>query len=174
MLTINAQKNDSTVTLRLTGRIDETTCSQLRTECTSWILRGEKTLVLDCEGVLLATSMGVHAILMTGKQLRQANGSLVLCGFHGQVRQIFEFSGLAELFQTFDTFGEWTAVQATRFEAPRYSAEPHLMFPNASASEDNSLGAWLVRAFSHPVAYLDSCASWWRRLSTMELVATKR
>jgi len=209
-LTIEVAKNENAVILGLAGQIDEITVSQLRRECTSWILQGEKTILLDFAAVQLVSSLGVHAILMAGKQIEQAGGSLKLCGFHGQVQRTFQFSGLAAMFSTYETREEWlaTPVPAPLELVYNRPAEPwgwvvaktstpeaelqsqvnltgctpvhnllHSVIPNhlpKIASEDNSIGSWLVRAFTHPVACLDFCASWCRRLSTMELTLSKR
>lgn len=117
-LTINVTKNENATIIRMAGQVDEITAAQLRNECTSWILQGEKTLVLDFDSVRLVSSLGVHAILMAGKQLQNAGGSLILCGFHGQVKRTFEYSGLAALFLTFETLEDWTTAQVAPIPLP--------------------------------------------------------
>jgi anti-anti-sigma factor len=210
-LTIQTIKNENAVILGLRGRVDETTVGQLRRACTSWILEGEKTIVLDFDAAPVVSSVGIHAIFVAGRQLEQAGGSLVLCGFHGQVERSFQFSGLTTVFQTFESIEEWSATPTAPAVTWVYTGEmtkpwgwttvnspvsehgvqsevkqplctpaqnplPSVM-PNRLpkiASEDNSIGSWLVRAFLHPVACLDFCASWWRRHLSMELTPSKR
>jgi anti-sigma B factor antagonist len=105
--TVEFMRTAGKVVLQLAGQLDETTTCQLEREVAYWMNRGEKILVLDMESVELARKEGVRSILMMGKLLEQAGGSLVLCGLQGSVGHVFRMYGVDGMFEVFENVEEF-------------------------------------------------------------------
>jgi anti-sigma B factor antagonist len=86
----------------LTGRIDNTTASELQAQLKQAIEAAEKTILLDLAGVSYLTSAAFRVLLVASKQANGAGARLALCNVTGHVRDLFE---LGELIQSFTILG---------------------------------------------------------------------
>jgi anti-sigma B factor antagonist len=102
VLTLHAYKDDRIVVIKCTGRIDGTSAPDLDRECSAWIVRGEKTIVLDLSAVQYISSAGLGSVLSAGKQLDRSHGRLALSGLKGSVEDVFRMAGLDAIFRVFE------------------------------------------------------------------------
>lgn len=95
LLQICATRDGTTVTLRLSGRLDETSAEVL----TAGIPEdpGLRRLILDLDTCPYVSSGGIRVILLQRKRLATIGGSLELVNVQPYVRRVFELTGLTEL-----------------------------------------------------------------------------
>ncbi len=80
------------------GRVDSTTTETLERALTAALDAGERQLVVDFEGVSYISSVGLRALLVAARRMREARGTLVLCAMGDAVRQVFDLAGFLPLF----------------------------------------------------------------------------
>jgi stage II sporulation protein AA (anti-sigma F factor antagonist) len=97
----------STSRLVMSGRIDSTNAKNLMSSVKALISSGEKSIVVDLGAVLYLTSNAFRALLVATDEAERNAAKLVLCNIEGQVRELFEMSGLLDAF----------TVQPSRVEA---------------------------------------------------------
>ena len=103
---IFTSKEKDNVVLEIKGRIDAVTSPKLEEECTNWIDRGEKNLVMDLGGVEYISSAGLRTILMLARKLNGSGGGIRFCGLRGMVQEVFSISGFNSLFPVFPSVTE--------------------------------------------------------------------
>lgn len=86
------------------GRIDSTNSGRLLDTLRALSAEGQKQLIIDLSAVLYLTSAAFRVLLVASDETEGNDGRFVLCGLAGHVRELFELSGLLEVF----------AVQGTR------------------------------------------------------------
>lgn len=86
------------------GRIDSTNSAHLLDTFRALGAGGQNHMVVDLSAVLYLTSAAFRVLLVASDETEGNAGRFVLCGLAGHVRELFELSGLLEVF----------AVQATR------------------------------------------------------------
>jgi anti-sigma B factor antagonist len=99
--------------LALTGRVDNTTASQVHTQLKALIDSGEKTILLDLAGVAYLTSAAFRVLLVAANNAERNAARLALCSVTGHVRQLFELGGLLESFTVLGSRDEAVARLAT-------------------------------------------------------------
>ena len=82
----------------VSGRIDSTNAEQLMTRLKNLLSSGEKALVLDFSEVIYLTSAAFRVLLVATDEAERNMARFVLCRVLGQVRELFEMSGLLEAF----------------------------------------------------------------------------
>ncbi|MDO4748203.1 MAG: STAS domain-containing protein [Eubacteriales bacterium] len=94
-MTINVEKNDSCVTLKIDGRVDTTTAPALEKEI---ILSTDEAqeLVLDMEKVEYISSAGLRVLLSAQKKISQI-GMMKLVNVSEIVMEVFEMTGFADI-----------------------------------------------------------------------------
>jgi len=85
--------------VKLIGRLDSSTSSQLERVVDENIDEGIQHIVLDMSELAYTSSAGLRAVLIVGKTLKPLQGRLVLAGMREAVREIFEISGFLALFE---------------------------------------------------------------------------
>ncbi|MDR3523391.1 MAG: STAS domain-containing protein [Acetobacteraceae bacterium] len=91
---------DATV-LVLVGRLDGGTAPQLGTKLDTVVAQRPGVLVLDLDGVDYVSSAGLRVLIVVAKQVREPGIRLALCGLRAHVRELFDISGLAQVFDIF-------------------------------------------------------------------------
>lgn len=94
------------------GRIDGLTSPQIQHSISELILRGERIIVVNMEGVNYISSAGLRVFLMSQKELQKVGGEIVLYGMAPQVARIFETGGLLSVFSTASSLEEIEAKSA--------------------------------------------------------------
>ena len=97
-LTVAESRSGNVCVVSLAGRIDSTNATDLTTRLNSLISSGEKSILVDLGAVLYLTSAAFRALLMATDEADRNEAKFVLCNVAGQVRELFEISGLLEAF----------------------------------------------------------------------------
>ena len=93
---------DNAVFIETTGRMDASMAPNFEAQCRKWIEKGATFIVADMENLEYLSSAGLRSILVISKLLKQAGGKLLFCGVKGSVKEIFEISGFASIFDFYD------------------------------------------------------------------------
>ena len=87
--------------IRLEGRIDSITAPDVEKCLNELISSGQRTLALDMQSVHYMSSMGLRVLLAALKQLKKADGELLICKPPAFVQELFDMSGFQTLFRIF-------------------------------------------------------------------------
>lgn len=101
-----SHKTDSAVVIQVAGRMDGVTAQDFDKACGVRIDQGETHLVVDLAGLEYISSAGLRSFLILGKRLKAVGGTLVLAGLQEMVREVFDISGFATLFQIYPSLEE--------------------------------------------------------------------
>ena len=94
-MTITSEKNNSTLTLSLDGRLDTNTAPQLEAAITA--MDAEITsLVLDLSALVYISSAGLRVLLSTHK-IMSARGGMRIRNACDSVRDVFEITGFSDI-----------------------------------------------------------------------------
>ncbi|MFZ0240971.1 MAG: STAS domain-containing protein [Desulfobacterales bacterium] len=89
---IESQKGDISV-FKLNGRLDSNTSPALEQKLVASIENGTRKMILDFENLDYISSAGLRIILKTTKDLKRAEGRIVLCAMQDYVKEVFEIAG---------------------------------------------------------------------------------
>ena len=104
---ITETKHDDYSVFSLNGRLDSNTATGIEQKLFECIENGTQRLILDFQDLDYISSAGLRVILKATKNLKSAEGKLVLCAMQDYVKEVFEISG-------FDSF---LPIEATLDEA---------------------------------------------------------
>ncbi len=93
---VKFNKQDSTLTVAISGNIDTVTAPELDTKLQE-NLSGIKDLILDFAAVDYISSAGLRIILMANQQLEDADGTMTIKNANDDVRDVFEMTGFDSL-----------------------------------------------------------------------------
>ena len=91
------------VVLVVSGRMDAENAPQFEEKCRECIAEGHTSLVVDLGGLSYVSSMGLRSFLSVAKTLQSKGGVLRLCGLKGLVKQVFEITGLLQVFSIYES-----------------------------------------------------------------------
>jgi anti-anti-sigma factor len=97
-LSIDQMRAGNVCIVTLSGRIDSANASDVMAELTSLISSGEKSILVDLRDVLYLTSAAFRALLVATNEAARQAANFALCNLAGHVRELFEMSGLLEVF----------------------------------------------------------------------------
>ena len=109
-LKLETEKKDSQTTVRATGRITSATSATLENTLRDLIAEG-KRVVLDLTNVDYVDSAGLGALVSVYTHARRANCDLEIANPKQRIRDLFNRSGLASVFEghSFDVlWEEWS------------------------------------------------------------------
>jgi anti-sigma B factor antagonist len=95
---INQTKVDDVPIVSVSGRIDGTTSKDLETILNELIDQDLSEIVLDLEGVVYISSVGLRVLLSALKKVRPKKGDVKLVSLQPFVREVFEITGFTKLF----------------------------------------------------------------------------
>ena len=95
---IQQERHGRVLVVAPVGRIDTTTTVSLEQALSAAFDAGERQLVVDFEGVSYISSVGLRALLVAAKRMRERQGTLVLCALGDAVRQVLDLAGFLPLF----------------------------------------------------------------------------
>jgi anti-anti-sigma factor len=98
--------------LSISGRISSGDAANLLDRLNKLLLSGEKMILLDFKEVLFLTSATFRVLLVATKEAEQNAARVALCGVLGQIREVFEMSGLLGVFNIHGTREEALAQLA--------------------------------------------------------------
>ncbi len=100
---ITSSKNDASVVLALSGRMDAVAAPQFEQTCETLIKSGEKSIVADLAHLSYISSMGLGSLLSVAKKMQTAGGSFSVRGAVGMVKEVFRYAGFDKMFPGFDS-----------------------------------------------------------------------
>ncbi len=96
--------------VRLSGELDHHSAERLKNEATAIIEQKKiKHIVLNLADLTFMDSSGLGVILGRYRQIKQQQGSMVVCAITPAVKRLFEMSGLFKIIQ--QESSEITALQ---------------------------------------------------------------
>ena len=93
---VKFNKQDSTLTVAISGNIDTVTAPELDTKLQE-NLSGIKNLILDFAAVDYISSAGLRVILMTNQMMEDVEGEMTIKNVNEDVRDVFEMTGFDSL-----------------------------------------------------------------------------
>src|SRR5512135_2081184 len=97
------RKEKNALVISLKGRMDAVTTPVVEKDLTELMAGGERFLVLDLGDLDYISSVGLRAILVVTKRLREKQGRLVLASLKSVVREVFEISGFSSIIPIFES-----------------------------------------------------------------------
>jgi anti-sigma B factor antagonist len=97
---IEAKQNDITI-IELTGRLDTLSSSSLEDKLLETINNNQSKIIIDFSQLDFISSSGLRVLLTAGKQMKSAQGNLVLCSLKDHVKEVFDVAGFSMLFKMF-------------------------------------------------------------------------
>ena len=88
---------DATV-LAIAGKLDTHTSPEAQDRLTDIIDGGAKAVIVDLDRLEYISSVGFRVFLMAAKLLQADGGIFRLCGINGNVKEVFDISGFASVF----------------------------------------------------------------------------
>lgn len=102
-LTINLEKKDSILCVRIDGELDHHTSEMLRKAVDEELQKGNyKHLVLNLEHLSFMDSSGLGVILGRYKQITNNGGEMVVCSITPPIKRLLEMSGLFKIIRLAD------------------------------------------------------------------------
>jgi len=98
-----------TTTLRISGRVDGSVSKLLEQRVQDIISRDEHVIV-DLGAMSYVSSAGLRCFILLAKHARAKQKSLALVALQDEVAEIFEISGLLELFEIYGTVDDAVAA----------------------------------------------------------------
>ena len=93
---VKFNKQDSTLTVAISGNIDTVTAPELDAKIQE-NLSGIKDLILDFAAVDYISSAGLRVILMANQQMEDVDGNMTVKNVNEDVRDVFEMTGFDSL-----------------------------------------------------------------------------
>jgi len=89
-------------TLRVVGRVDSSV-SKLLEQKVADVIAHDSAIVVDVGEMHYVSSAGLRSFITLAKHARAKNQTISLCGMRDEVAEIFEISGLLDLFAVYDS-----------------------------------------------------------------------
>ncbi len=102
-MNVQVKKEAQAVVVSLTGRLDAVTSAEYERHMNDLTRSGETAFVMDLGGLEYISSAGLRELLVTAKQLKGTGGKIRLANVRGMVKDVFEISGFASIFQMDDS-----------------------------------------------------------------------
>ena len=103
---ITETKHDNYSVFKLNGRLDSNTAMGFEQKLFECIESGNQKLILDFKDLDYISSAGLRVILKATKNLKNADGKLVLCAMQDYVKEVFEISGFDSFLPIVPTIDE--------------------------------------------------------------------
>jgi anti-sigma B factor antagonist len=95
-MTIDAEREQDKLTLRVKGRLETSTAPQLEKELGDK-LKGLRVLVMDFASLDYVSSAGLRVLLSAHKYMQNQDGTMVVQGANKEIRDVFFLTGFSEL-----------------------------------------------------------------------------
>ena len=89
-------------TLRVVGRVDSSV-SRILEQKVAEVAAHDDAIVVDLRDMDYVSSAGLRSFIILAKHARSRDRTVALCGMRDEVMEIFEISGLLELFTIHDS-----------------------------------------------------------------------
>jgi anti-sigma B factor antagonist len=98
-LSMHVREQDGICTLALEGELDMATAPEFRERLLDLFADGVRQLVIDLGELVYLDSVGLGILVGGLKRYREAAGDLELRGARGQVSQVLDITGVAQVFK---------------------------------------------------------------------------
>ena len=88
------------------GRLDHAGAGEFQNYTVKRINEGVRSMVVDLTNTTFVASMGIRAIIVPAQEVSRVGGRFGLTGLSPQLRQLFEVSGLLNVFKTYPTLDD--------------------------------------------------------------------
>ena len=102
-MTVEQKQVAGQAVLVVFGRMDAESAPQFEAKCRACIAEGFTGLVVDLGELTYVSSMGLRTFISVAKTLQDKKGALRLCRLKGLVKQVFEITGLLEIFRVYES-----------------------------------------------------------------------
>jgi anti-anti-sigma factor len=99
---VTESRSGLATTLKIVGRVDSSVAKALEQKVLDVASR-DGGIVVDLSGMHYVSSAGLRSFIILAKQARAKNQIIALAGMSDEVAEIFEISGLLELFKIYDS-----------------------------------------------------------------------
>ncbi len=99
---VNEGRVGNSTTLQIMGRVDSSVAKILQQRVEELMSRDEH-IVVDLAGMTYVSSAGLRSFIILAKHAKANNRTIVLAAMQPAVVELFELSGLLELFSVHDT-----------------------------------------------------------------------
>ncbi|MFH1562442.1 MAG: STAS domain-containing protein [Nitrospirota bacterium] len=103
---INIKDIQEISVVKVSGRIDASTATNLENELNGLITSGKIKIVINFSGVEYISSGGLRVLLSTAKELKKKDGNLRLCQMEANVYKVFKLAGFTAIFNIYETEDE--------------------------------------------------------------------
>ena len=100
-LTCELEETEGAVIVRVEGKADVYTSSELTKILQAYLARGKKDLLLDCGKLEYLDSSTLAGLLKVQKEFKAAGGAVKLLQLQGEPLKVFEATGFLSLFENF-------------------------------------------------------------------------
>jgi anti-anti-sigma factor len=101
-MTVDCIDHGTAKVVRLSGRMNEELALQFEQACQGSLDAGVRNLIVDIAELQYLSSVGLRSFVRVARSVRETDGTVVLCGMKGMVKEVFELAHMGGLFQTFD------------------------------------------------------------------------
>ena len=91
----------NTTTFRIVGRVDSSVSKALEQKVLDVATRDSR-IVVDLRDMNYVSSAGLRSFIILAKHARSRNQTIALAGMQEEITEIFEISGLLDLFAVYD------------------------------------------------------------------------
>jgi len=97
-MNIDTEERNGIQIVRLEGRIDAHTTTQVEEKLFGLVDGGASRMVINFEKLDFISSAGLRTLLSTAKRVREAKGDLKVCNLNPNVQEVFDITGFSTLF----------------------------------------------------------------------------
>ena len=101
-MTIESSRQGNVAVVQVAGKLDAGSAPAFESACEQHLREGSTHIVVDMSGLQYVSSMGLRSFLLIARQAKAKNGSVLLCGMNGFVKEVFDMTNVASLFPLFD------------------------------------------------------------------------
>jgi len=105
-LEMTQDREDGVLIYTLGGRLDSNTAKTLEETLKQELDGGCQAMLIDLAGLDYISSAGLRVVLLAAKRLRASEGRFGLSNLKGEIRQVFEISGLLRILSVYDSRAE--------------------------------------------------------------------
>ncbi|GAB5467232.1 MAG: STAS domain-containing protein [Rhodospirillales bacterium] len=101
-LQMTQEQDEGILIYGLGGRLDSTTAKELEASLKAELDGGRNAILMDMKDLDYISSAGLRVVLLAAKHLRGKEGRFALSALKGEIRQVFEISGLLRILTVHD------------------------------------------------------------------------
>ena len=93
-----SRKTDKATIVEVSGRLDAASAQDFEKADLGAVDGSGNRVILDFSGLEYISSAGLRSLLVLGKKINAADGTLIIVGMKGIVQEVFDISGCGALF----------------------------------------------------------------------------